>query len=69
VPKNLPVSRNLPKSTLNLRNRHKKSNWPKKAKFHLAFSNIKKSQKSWKKLKTYIFDLRKAKLATLDTSE
>jgi len=40
------VPRNLPKSSLNLPNRHKKSNWPKKAKksqilFGL-FSKIKK---------------------------
>jgi len=27
----LPMPRNLPKSTLNLPNRHKNSNWPKKA--------------------------------------
>jgi len=37
VSRNLPVPRNLPKSSLNQPNRHKKSMWPKKAKFHLAF--------------------------------
>ena len=37
VSRNLPVPRNLPESSLNVPNRHKKSNSPKKAKFHLAF--------------------------------
>jgi len=32
VSRNLPLPRNLPKSSLNLPNRHKKCNWAKKAK-------------------------------------
>jgi len=43
VSRNLPVPTNLPKSSLNLPNRHKKSKWPKKFKFHWAFSCLKKA--------------------------
>jgi len=50
VSRNLPVPRNLRKSSLNLPNRHKKSNWPKSQKKQLysAFSKDKKSQRCWK---------------------
>jgi len=42
------VSRNLPKPPLNLPNRHKKSNWPKKAKRSQIwpFSKSRKNQRS-----------------------
>jgi len=67
VSRNLPVPKNLPKSSLNLPDRHKKSNWPNKPKnkLYLGFSKIKKSQRTWKKAKNYKFGLKKAKLATL----
>jgi len=52
VSRNLPLPRNLPKSSLNLPNRHKKCNWAKKAKkakFHLAFFQKEKKPKELKK--------------------
>jgi len=48
--RNLPVPRNLSKSSLNLPNRHKKSECPKKAKFVL-FSKIKKAKRVEKRPK------------------
>jgi len=51
------VPRSLPKSSY-LPNRHKKSNWPEKAK-------NKKEPKELKRAKNYKFGLKKAKLATL----
>ena len=68
VSRNLPVPRNLPKSSLYLPNRHKNSNWAKKAKkpgFICPFSKNRKKTKEVKIAKHYKFVLKKAKLETL----
>ena len=62
----LPVSRNLPKSSLP--NRHK--NWigqkrPKTPNLYWPFFKNEKKPKEFKKVKIYKFGLKKAKLATL----
>jgi len=66
VSRNLPVPRNLPKSSLNQPNRHKKSKWlKKKPNFIWPFFKNKKRPKALKKAKNYKIGLNKAKLATL----
>jgi len=64
---NLPVLRNLPKSSLSLPNRHKKSKWPKKAKkskpnFSWPFFKNRKRPMELKKGQKLQFGLKKAKL-------
>jgi len=66
VSRNLPVPRNLTKSSLNLPKRQKKFNWPKRPKTpNFIWPFFQKKTKVLKKAKNYVFGLKKAKLATL----
>ena len=61
------MSRNHPKSSVNLPNQHKKEFWSKKAtKTHILFAfSQKKSKRASKKPQNYKFGFKKAKLAIL----